>query len=343
MVTTTMSFTGTLWSKASSPRSAGFHCFWMTEHHFYEEIGHSSAPEITLTAIGDGGTTRIRLGHAVVVMACNNPIRVAERAATLDIFSNGRARARHREKALPPITPKAFGIDMERSRESWPEAMECVCSLFKHENYPGFEGKFYRFPPRALVPRPMQKPHPALVDFGGKPRILRDGGTPVASASWGSSPPRPRLSPRWWRTTGGRRPEADPSQFFGAFANFKIAATANAYCDTDDRRGKAIGGAAARVVFRWENEAPLSQIRLKEYFDKEKFAKALEIYRQTRLSKTASWSQATPIPVRGPSSDGRSSALRSSSFCPQAGRTTHEQAKRSIELFGEKVLPRFRE
>ena len=69
----------------------GFECAWAVEHHFLEEYSHCSAPEIFLTAVAMQ-TQRIRVGHGAVVCVpeINHPIRVAERAAFLDILSGGR-------------------------------------------------------------------------------------------------------------------------------------------------------------------------------------------------------------------------------------------------------------
>src|SRR5436190_15374790 len=69
----------------------GFDQLWVVEHHFLEEYSHCSAPELFLTACAMQ-TTRIRLGHGAVVCVpqMNHPIRVAERAAVLDILSGGR-------------------------------------------------------------------------------------------------------------------------------------------------------------------------------------------------------------------------------------------------------------
>ena len=71
--------------------SLGFHSVWAVEHHFLEEYSHSSAPELLLTAIA-AQTERIRVGHGAVVCVpeINHPIRVAERAAVLDILSGGQ-------------------------------------------------------------------------------------------------------------------------------------------------------------------------------------------------------------------------------------------------------------
>ena len=80
----------------------GFDGVWAVEHHSLIEYSHMSAPEIFLTAVA-AKTSRIRVGHAAVCMpfGYNHPARVAERAAMLDIISDGRlnlgaARGRHR-------------------------------------------------------------------------------------------------------------------------------------------------------------------------------------------------------------------------------------------------------
>jgi alkanesulfonate monooxygenase SsuD/methylene tetrahydromethanopterin reductase-like flavin-dependent oxidoreductase (luciferase family) len=69
----------------------GFDGVWAVEHHTLVEYSHMSAPEIFLTAVA-AKTSRIRIGHAAVCMpfGYNHPARVAERAAMLDIISDGR-------------------------------------------------------------------------------------------------------------------------------------------------------------------------------------------------------------------------------------------------------------
>jgi alkanesulfonate monooxygenase SsuD/methylene tetrahydromethanopterin reductase-like flavin-dependent oxidoreductase (luciferase family) len=69
----------------------GFDWVWCVEHHFLEEYSHSSAPEVVLAAVA-AQTHQIRVGHGAVVCVpeINHPVRVAERAAALDIISDGR-------------------------------------------------------------------------------------------------------------------------------------------------------------------------------------------------------------------------------------------------------------
>src|SRR5207248_10598551 len=70
----------------------GIDYVWEVEHHFLEEYSHSSAPEVFLAACSQR-TKQISLGHGIVLMppGYNHPARVAERIATLDLVSDGRA------------------------------------------------------------------------------------------------------------------------------------------------------------------------------------------------------------------------------------------------------------
>src|SRR5438132_11030683 len=67
----------------------GYDYAWVVEHHFLEEYSHSSAPEVFLGAATQH-TRQIRLGHGIVQLPSNHPLRVAERVATLDLISGGR-------------------------------------------------------------------------------------------------------------------------------------------------------------------------------------------------------------------------------------------------------------
>ena len=64
----------------------GIEYVWEVEHHFLEEYSHSSAPEVFLAACSQR-TKRIRLGHGVIQLTTNQPHRVAEKVATLDLLS----------------------------------------------------------------------------------------------------------------------------------------------------------------------------------------------------------------------------------------------------------------
>jgi alkanesulfonate monooxygenase SsuD/methylene tetrahydromethanopterin reductase-like flavin-dependent oxidoreductase (luciferase family) len=140
----------------------GIDYLWELEHHFLEEYSHSSAPEVFLAAASQR-TSRIRLGHGIVQLppAYNHPARVAERIATLDLISNGRVEFGTGESSSETELG-GFGIAREDKRAQWDEALDVVTRMLVEEPFAGHQGKFLDVPPRNLVPKPLQKPHPPL-------------------------------------------------------------------------------------------------------------------------------------------------------------------------------------
>ena len=83
----------------------GYDYAWVVEHHFLEEYSHSSAPEVFLGAASQR-TRNIRLGHGVIQLTTNQPQRVAEKVATLDLLSGGRVDLGMGEAAGPAEEPR---------------------------------------------------------------------------------------------------------------------------------------------------------------------------------------------------------------------------------------------
>ena len=140
----------------------GFDYVWEVEHHFLEEYSHSSAPEVFLAAAA-ARTQRIRLGHGIVQIppAVNHPARVAERVATLDLISDGRVDFGTGESSSAAELG-GFLIDRTRKREMWEDAMAAIARMFVEEPFAGWDSEFWSMPPRNIVPKPLQKPHPPL-------------------------------------------------------------------------------------------------------------------------------------------------------------------------------------
>jgi len=135
---------------------------WEVEHHFLEEYSHSSAPEVFLAAASQR-TSRIRLGHGIVQLpqGFNHSARVAERIATLDLVSDGRVDFGTGESSSETELG-GFNVDRATKREEWDEALDAVTRMFVEEPFAGYDGRFLKMPPRNVVPKPMQKPHPPL-------------------------------------------------------------------------------------------------------------------------------------------------------------------------------------
>jgi len=140
----------------------GFDYVWEVEHHFLEEYSHSSAPEVFLAAASQR-TKRIRLGHGIVQLppGFNHPARVAERIATLDLVSGGRVEF-GTGQASSQAELGGFGVDRELKHAQWEEALDAIVCMMTEEPFGGYEGRFFSMPPRNVVPKPKQKPHPPL-------------------------------------------------------------------------------------------------------------------------------------------------------------------------------------
>jgi alkanesulfonate monooxygenase SsuD/methylene tetrahydromethanopterin reductase-like flavin-dependent oxidoreductase (luciferase family) len=137
----------------------GYDYAWEVEHHFLEEYSHSSAPEVFLGAASQR-TRRIRLGHGVVQLPTNHPIRVAERVATLDLLSGGRVELGLGE-GQGPVELHPFGARVRDKREVWEEAVRALVPCFTQDAWE-WHGKHFDFPSRNVIPKPLQKPHPPL-------------------------------------------------------------------------------------------------------------------------------------------------------------------------------------
>ncbi len=101
-----------------------------------------------------------------------NPLRIAEEIAMLDVVSGGRVISGF----VRGIGPEYFslGVNPTHSRERFYEAAELILRAWTEDGPFPFDGRFYRYPYVNPWPRPLQKPHPAgVVPVAGQ---QRDGG-----------------------------------------------------------------------------------------------------------------------------------------------------------------------
>ena len=137
----------------------GYDYAWEVEHHFLEEYSHSPQPEVFLAAASQR-TKNIRLGHGIIQLPTNHPARVAEKVACLDLVSNGRVEFGMGEGAsITELGP--FDRQMEDKQAVWEDAVRCILPMFTHEGWE-YDGPYFKFPLRNVLPKPVQKPHPPL-------------------------------------------------------------------------------------------------------------------------------------------------------------------------------------
>ena len=136
----------------------GFDAVWFVEHHFLTTFSMSPCPEIILSALA-GQTKRIRLGFGVVILPYHHPVRVAERIAMLDHISHGRVEFGTGRSAAYELT--GMGIDPRLNRDMWEESLTMIPKIWKSDTFE-WEGRFWNVPPRQVLPKPYQKPHPPI-------------------------------------------------------------------------------------------------------------------------------------------------------------------------------------
>lgn len=180
----------------------GFWSLWVTEHHFgsdpaFRPFGvpaelfpptdyDMSVDPLTMLTFLAGKTSRLRLGTAVVILHWDHPIRVAERAATLDLFSGGRLElgvgrgAGFREAEVFQVEP-----DPAKNNRKFQEAIAIIRKAWRGDPF-HHQGEFWQFPPLILAPQPERKEAPIYVGSASMESAIwaAEQGLPYATITW---------------------------------------------------------------------------------------------------------------------------------------------------------------
>lgn len=167
----------------------GLDVFGIGEHHRPEYT--VSTPATVLAAAAER-TTQIRLTSAVTVLSSDDPVRVFQEFATLDLLSGGRAEIMVGRGSFIESFP-LFGYSLRDYDELFAEKLELLLKLRESDRVT-WSGK-HRPPLNDLgiYPRPLQNPIPVWVAVGGTPNsAARTGalGLPMALAIIGGMPER---------------------------------------------------------------------------------------------------------------------------------------------------------
>ena len=161
----------------------GFDTAWLAELHFNPRFSIMPAPLLVAAALAQR-TSRIRLGTAVLLLPLQHPLRTAEEAAVVDLLSQGRVELGV-GRGMIAIHFQGFNIPREESRERFEEALTIITRAWTHETVQ-FNGKYFQVPETAVVPKPVQKPHPPLRIAANSPETAMfagEHGYPVFIAS----------------------------------------------------------------------------------------------------------------------------------------------------------------
>jgi alkanesulfonate monooxygenase SsuD/methylene tetrahydromethanopterin reductase-like flavin-dependent oxidoreductase (luciferase family) len=238
----------------------GFKYTWATEHHFLTEYSHLSANEVFLGYLAHA-TERIHIGSGIfnITPPVNHPARVAERVAMLDHLSEGRFEF-GMGRGSSTTEQRGFGIDdSDLTRDMFDEVVGEFRRMWRDDEYPGHDGRFFTMPARNVLPKTYTKPHPPLWVAAGSPSTFEKAGRMgigvLCFTMFGPEPLKPLIE-----TYKRALENAEP---VGEYVNDNVMVTTQMLCLEDGRRvrdlagsGKLSQGYQNSLVFRYLDTFP---------------------------------------------------------------------------------------
>ena len=167
----------------------GLDVFGVGEHHRPDFM--VSAPAVVLAAAA-ARTKNIRLTSAVTVLSSDDPVRVYQDFATLDLISNGRAEIMAGRGSFIESFP-LFGYDLDDYDALFSEKLELLIKICDNERVTWSGAHRAPLRDQPIYPRTLQNPLPIWVAVGGTPQsVVRAAtlGLPLAIAIIGGEPER---------------------------------------------------------------------------------------------------------------------------------------------------------
>ena len=146
--------------QATLAEQLGFHGVWLTEHNFTGESVY--ADPIPFAAALAMRTQKIRIGFAVIQMALRHPVRLATQLSLLDNLSRGRLDIGvGRGSIFNEYEFVGYGLRSTDARERMGEALEVMTRAWTAAPL-DFKGKYFTLRLPELRPAPVQRPHPPI-------------------------------------------------------------------------------------------------------------------------------------------------------------------------------------
>ena len=192
-----------LLEEVESADRVGLDVYAIGEHHREEYI--ASSPAVLLAAAA-ARTQKIRLSSAVTVLSSDDPVRLFQQFATLDLISNGRAEIIVGRGSFTESYP-LFGFDLRNYDELFAEKLDLLLHL-RDEVKVFWQGKHRAsLTGQGVYPRPLQQALPIRLGVGGTPNSFARAGTlglPLTVAIIGGEPHRFRPLINLYRESGRR-------------------------------------------------------------------------------------------------------------------------------------------
>jgi alkanesulfonate monooxygenase SsuD/methylene tetrahydromethanopterin reductase-like flavin-dependent oxidoreductase (luciferase family) len=137
----------------------GFDVAWLAEIHFGAAFSLLSSPLMAVPAIAQR-TKRLRVGTAVTLLPLHQPLACAEQAATADILSGGRLEFGVGRGSIPTQF-HGFRVPVAENRARFGECLDIIRLAWTRDRF-SYDGAYYKVEDLAVVPKPLQRPHPPI-------------------------------------------------------------------------------------------------------------------------------------------------------------------------------------
>jgi probable LLM family oxidoreductase len=205
----------------------GLDVYGIGEHHRRDYA--VSAPAVVLAAAA-ARTTRIRLTSAVSVLSSDDPVRVYQAFATLDLLSGGRAEIMAGRGSFIESFP-LFGQSLDDYNELFSEKLDLLLQLRQGGRVSWTGRHRAALDQQEVFPQPLQRPLPVWIAVGGTPQSVARAATlglPFSIAIFGGMPERFVPLVELYRSTA-RRAGHDP-------ATLPVCISSHGYIDDDSQR-----------------------------------------------------------------------------------------------------------
>ena len=345
----------------------GWDYVWFVEHHFLTGFSMSPCPEVMYGALSKL-TKRIRLGFGVVILPYHHPIRVAERVAMVDHLSNGRVEFGTGRSAAYEQT--GMGIDPRDTRAMWEESLAMVPKIWASDTFE-WEGRFWNVPPRQVLPKPYQKPHPPIWVAALQPSTYELAAQKgIGVMALGISAPS-ILEPH----IKAYRENIKKANPVGQYVNNQWLSATMGYCDFDNQEARELCAQSLKTFFgpdkpylqdqkdlyqklveQWGGVPNHLQQNFSRYIEQADGEESVDLSGGASIAQQA-WREldADTLVERGvivagdPESCIKAVKLHEETgvdqlqFLMATETIPHEKVMKSIEMFGKHVIPEFKE
>jgi alkanesulfonate monooxygenase SsuD/methylene tetrahydromethanopterin reductase-like flavin-dependent oxidoreductase (luciferase family) len=314
----------------------GYHHARIVEHYFRPYGGYSPNPVVFLSAAAQR-SRRLRLITGAVLPVFNHPLKLAGELGMLDCISNGRLEIGV-ARAFLPHEFVAFGVSLNESRDRFEEGVTALDALLSREQVT-FDGKFHRFKNITSLPRPVQRPRPPIwvAAFSTEESFRKAGlaGHSIMAIPLSGAAMAPLLAAyrEEWKNAGhpGRG---------------RVMLAFHMYCAPSDAEAEATAEPLVNAYLRslYEAASDWASLTSKDYPNYDRLIDGLKHSDYRKQVEQNGVLVGTPDTI----------ALTLERFAAEVGHfevaslqvnfhtLSEADAERSLRLFAEEVLPRFR-